>query len=597
MTIKILNLTAKNFLSIGNQTQAINFGQEQLTLVLGENLDQGGADGGARNGVGKSTIVNALSFALYGQALTSIKKDNLINNINNKHMLVTLTFEKDGNTYRIERGRKPAVLKFFVNNTEQVTTDDEAQGDTRETQKELTRLLGMSHDLFKHIVALNTYTEPFLSMKANDQRVIIEQLLGITLLSEKADLLKEHIKTTSDAIFQENANIEAIKKSNEKIQQSISTLETRKKAWHAQKRSDCEKLANKIADLQNLNIEQELEQHARLKVFQEQSTKRASLNKEKQTLETALAHAKRTLAKAASEIEKLKNCTCPACDQPLKSNKHSEMTTIAEQHLLDQQTEVLSLETHLHEVANSIDAIKDESSQPVTFYDTVEEALRHQNNLASFEDNLERRFNEIDPYQEQIDELKTKAIQEISWDTINELTALKDHQQFLLKLLTNKDSFIRKKIIDQNLTYLNHRLTYYLDHLGLPHVVKFENDLSIQISQLGQDLDFDNLSRGERNRLILSLSFAFRDVWESLYQPINLLFVDELIDNGLDYSGVENAISMLKKMGRERGKNIYLISHRDELISRVTTVLHVIKEGGFTSFSSVDTPEIQEPSK
>jgi ABC-type multidrug transport system ATPase subunit len=94
------------------------------------------------------------------------------------------------------------------------------------------------------------------------------------------------------------------------------------------------------------------------------------------------------------------------------------------------------------------------------------------------------------------------------------------------------------------------------------------------------------LSRGERNRLILGLSWSFRDVWESLYQSINLLFVDELIDNGLDAAGVENALSVLKKMGRERKKNIFLISHKDELIGRVNNVLKVIKENGYTSYSN-----------
>jgi DNA repair exonuclease SbcCD ATPase subunit len=216
----------------------------------------------------------------------------------------------------------------------------------------------------------------------------------------------------------------------------------------------------------------------------------------------------------------------------------------------------------------------------------VEQALKHQNNLTTLENQLVRRAEETDPYQEQIDELKHTAIQEISWDQVNELNNLKDHQEFLLKLLTSKDSFIRKKIIDQNLAYLNNRLTYYLDRMGLPHTVVFQNDLTVEITQLGQDLDFDNLSRGERNRLILGLSWSFRDVWESLYQSINLLFVDELIDNGLDASGVEGALAVLKKMARERNKNIYLISHKDELIGRVNNVLKVIKENGFTSYAN-----------
>jgi len=139
---------------------------------------------------------------------------------------------------------------------------------------------------------------------------------------------------------------------------------------------------------------------------------------------------------------------------------------------------------------------------------------------------------------------------------------------------------------------LNHRLTYYLDRLGLPHQVEFQNDLNVEITQLGQDLDFDNLSRGERNRLILGLSFAFRDVWESLYQNVNLLFIDELIDSGLDSAGVENALSVLKKIGREREKNIFLISHKDELVGRVNHILKVIKDGGFTSYANdVDVVE------
>jgi ABC-type multidrug transport system ATPase subunit len=156
-------------------------------------------------------------------------------------------------------------------------------------------------------------------------------------------------------------------------------------------------------------------------------------------------------------------------------------------------------------------------------------------------------------------------------------------------LLTNKDSFIRKKIIDQNLAYLNNRLTYYLDRLGLPHQVTFQNDLAVEITQLGQDLDFDNLSRGERNRLILGMSFAFRDVWESLYQNINLLFIDELIDSGMDTAGVEGSLAVIKKMGREREKNVFLISHKDELIGRVNHVLKVIKENGFTSYSNASS--------
>ena len=585
--IRIKDLTVKNFMSVGNQTQAVNFCREQLTLVLGENLDQGGDDSGSRNGTGKTTIVNALSFALFGTALTSIKKDNLINKINNKNMLVTLTFEKDGNKYKIERGRKPAIMKFYINNQEQgAESSDDSQGDMRETQKDIDDLLGMSHDMFKHIVALNTYTEPFLSLKANEQREIIEQLLGITLLSEKADTLKEQIRQTKESIFQESADIEAAKKSNEKIQVSITGLETRQSAWYAQQKTDCAKIANSISELQSVDIKRELEQHAKLKQYDEHAAKIKSLNKEKSTLETAVIQADKSVTKYTKELEQLKNKTCPACEQGLHTHKHEEMSATAEKNLADAVIYLQGVSDSYASVMQELETIGDINGRPNTYYDTVEQALKHQNNLTSLEAALATRQQEVDPYQEQIDDLRHTAIQEISWDNVNLLNTMKDHQEFLLKLLTNKDSFIRKKIIDQNLAYLNNRLTYYLDKMGLPHQVSFLNDLNVEITQLGQDLDFDNLSRGERNRLILGLSWAFRDVWESLYQNINLLFIDELIDNGLDANGVENALGVLKKMARERNKNIYLISHKDELIGRVNNVLKVVKENGFTSYSN-----------
>jgi DNA repair exonuclease SbcCD ATPase subunit len=587
MTIKIKELTVKNFMSVGNQTQAVNFAQENLTLVLGENLDQGGDDSGSRNGTGKTTIVNALSFALFGTALTNIKKDNLINKINNKNMLVTLAFSKDGTEYRIERGRKPTLMKFYVNDEEQTTEEtDDSQGDMRETQKDLDELLGMSHDMFKHIVALNTYTEPFLSMKAGDQRVIIEQLLGITLLSEKAEALKEQVRETKDAIYQENADIEAAKKSNEKIQQSIDALLVRQRAWNTQHDADLEKIGRAIVELEGVNIEQELLYHEQLKAHDEKAARLKSLGKERATLDSAVTQAERSVKKYGTELQALAGKQCHACEQELHDHKHEEMTTTATQHLGEAMKYFDKVSQDLKKIIKEIDNIGDLSTAPKTYYDNVSEAHKHQNNLKTLETQLATRAVENDPYQEQIDELTDTALQEITWDRVNELSSLKDHQEFLLKLLTSKDSFIRKKIIDQNLAYLNNRLTYYLDKMGLPHSVLFQNDLNVLITQLGQDLDFDNLSRGERNRLILSLSWAFRDVWESLYQQINLLFVDELIDNGLDAAGVEGALAVLKKMGRERKKNIFLISHKDELIGRVNNVLKVIKENGFTSYAN-----------
>ena len=585
--IKIKNLTVRNFMSVGAQTQAIDFDRGQLTLVLGENLDLGGDDSGARNGTGKTTIINGLSYGIYGQALTNIKRDNLINKINGKGMLVTVTFDVDGVEYHIERGRKPNILKFSVNGEEQQLTDlDESQGDSRETQKSIEERFCMSHDMFKHLVALNTYTEPFLAQKAAEQRAIIEQLLGITLLSEKADALKEQIKLTKDSISTENTRVETVKASNERIQQSITALERKQNMWDEAKEKNLENILKSIDRLSHIDIEKEVAAHKALAEYNQLRKDISEVTSQLNRARLDQAREEKLRDRLAAEIATLERHLCHACGQEFHDAKHEQvMAAKLKDHEAacaeyDSQTANISVyESALVELGVLGDC-------PAVQYDSLEEALNHKNTLSSLEKDLEIKTADENPYDEQIIELKATAVQEIDWNYMNELVRVKDHQEFLYKLLTNKDSFVRKRIIDQNLAFLNQRLTYYLDKIGLPHTVEFQNDLTVIITQLGQDLDFDNLSRGERNRLILSLSWAFRDVWENLYHSINLLFIDELVDSGMDASGVESSIAVLKRMTRERDKNVFLISHRDDLTSRVNHVLKVIKENGFTSYSN-----------
>ena len=581
----IKTLTVKNFMSVGNTTQAVDFNRRDLTLVLGENLDLGGDDSGARNGTGKTTIINALSFALYGNALTNIKKDNLINKTNAKNMMVTIDFEKNGIDYRIERGRKPGIMKFWVGDQEREITD-EAQGDSRETQAEIERMLGMSHDMFKHIVALNTYTEPFLALRANDQRTIIEQLLGITLLSEKADRLKEQNKATKDSITQEEFRIKAVGDANRRIEEQIDALKRRQTLWLNKHAEDIARFQAAYNELSQLDIEAELQAHKELTDYNNKSKKITELNGWIKRCELDDRRETKLIDQLKDEIASLENHTCHSCGQEFHDEKHESVLSSKQKALQEAALQALATNTQWLEHTQALADLGELGSMPRVFYDHESDAFEHRGSLGSVLAQLSAKELEQDPYAEQIVEMQEQGVEEISYEVMNELANLKDHQEFLLKLLTNKDSFIRKRIIDQNLSYLNARLGQYLDRIGLPHTVKFNNDLTVSISELGRDLDFDNLSRGERNRLIISLSFAFRDVWESLYQPINLLFIDEMIDSGMDTSGVENSLAILKKMSRDSNKSIWLVSHKDELAGRVNNTLHVVKENGFTTYNT-----------
>lgn len=690
--IKVGTLTLKNFLSIGAVKQTVDFNNQDLTLILGENLDLGGD--GAKNGTGKTSILQGLSYALFGGAINNIKKDNLINRTNGKAMVVTIDFTVNDVEYRIERGRKPTFLKFYVNDQEISSEEtNDSQGDSRETQEAIEKVLHMSSDMFRHIVGLNTYNEPFLSLKANDQRVIIEQLLGVTILSEKADAIKLLNKQTKDDIQQEEYRIRAIEESNKRIQEQIDSLKKRQRLWKLKHTEDLSKLVTeydqlslididlelkahkdltiynsciekknrfdsivarqiswkqtqskeikllneKLEKLNSIDIDLELQAHKNLAIYNQVVVEQVALKKEIDRLENDIVKEKKIGDKLNKEIETLKENKCYACGQDFHDDSHESVLQLKKDSLNSSIERVQHLYIDLENTRNKIvvlgekpvtyykeesDAIKhghtvsnlliqienkkqesDPFSEqiselsdsdivcgelPVTHYDTEEQAIKHSSRVESLLDQITNKHNEIDPYIDQIAEMEKEAIQTVSFDHINQLTRIMQHQEYLLDLLTNKKSFVRKKIIEQNLTYLNNRLSFYLDKMGLPHTVVFQNDLTVEITELGRELDFDNLSRGERNRLILGLSFAFRDVYESLYNPINILFVDELIDNGLDTVGVENSIALLKDMSRRRNKSVWLVSHRDELTNRVSSVLKVIKEGGFTSYEKTD---------
>ena len=416
---------------------------------------------------------------------------------------------------------------------------------------------------------------------------MIEQLLGITELSQKAEILKERQKVTRDSIKEEEITINAIEASNKRIEKNITEIESRSRAWDVNKETKITDLGIQIVDKEKLDIDNELSNHREIVTLKEQLANKQTLDTEKKRLQTSVGRSSEKLIKLEKDLLSAKEGVCPTCEQATAHlDTHEAYTKDLEESIETEHQYFADLEQRHKELETALVEYADLPDMPRTVYTTLEEALQHKHNLDTMHSQLQEKAQEENPYVEQIEGLKTSGIQEISFEIMNELTHLQEHQDFLYKLLTSKDSFIRKKIIDQNIAYLNHRLSYYLEKLGLPHEVKFASDLGVEITEYGRDLDFDNLSRGERNRLILGLSWAFRDIYESLNRPMNLMCIDELVDSGMDSMGVENALAVLKKMHRESGKNIMLISHKEELIGRVNNVLTVVKEGGFTSYNT-----------
>ena len=381
-------------MSVGNVTQAVTFDHAGLTLVLGNNLDLGGD--GSRNGTGKTTIINSFSYALYCNALYNIRKDNLVNKTNNKQMMVTADFEKDGIEYRIERGRKPNVFKFMVNNTDQANTD-EMQGEGRESQAVIENILGMTHNMFKHIVALNTYTEPFLSMRANDQKDMIEQLLGITQLSEKAELLKERVRATRDGIAEETHRIRANEEANERIAGSIKDMERRQKIWYDKNANDIKDLQTDLVTLQQIDIDTEIKAHSEFEEFNNKRTQIDTLNSEIARLETSIQREQKRKDKAQKDLDTTLDHKCHACGQEIHDEQHDKMVA-QKTELVEESVRHLASEGEmLNDYKNALNELGELGTAPMLHYDTLSEVYEHQTRLSALESSIQEKGSAEDP--------------------------------------------------------------------------------------------------------------------------------------------------------------------------------------------------------
>lgn len=674
--LKVTSLTARNFLSIGNVTQSLKLDENGLTLMLGANADaQGGL---SKNGAGKSSIIQALSFALFGKPLTRIKIPNLVNNINTKGMYVTVDFERDGVGYRIERGRKPDVMKFLVDGVEQ--KNDDSEGENRHTQVNIEAALGMSHDLFKQIVALNTFTQPFLELDNAKQKIIIEELFTLTQMAQRAEVLGKLIKRTREELRDGEASLKAVREANDRIASTISHVETKRSDWNSTHEATLARLMDELDEIEALDFDAELAKFDALEAF---NTAEREITGEIETMRRELSHLEREIvreekeatrlveeaqrgseqhiARFAADIERkskehqrhetaalqhiaaamkvehdmenpdTQSCVC--CGQDLRGTQHLETVVAALRGQMEaSRTKALDERARAEEIIGEIsqlgrerDALVGEdfarkmhaeeraeahrtaaarlredvalqSDSIVSLQDGVtalgdrprvafrsrDEVYRTKQAREAIERDLDREAQALNPFDAQIDDLRA-TLQIVDPEPVEAKAAFLKHQEFLFKLLTSKDSFIRKRVVEQNLSFLNSRVHYYLEKLGLPHEVRFLNDLTVDIMHLGRDYDYEQLSRGERNRVIMAISWSFRDVWESMNTNLNLMFVDELIDNGLDPQGVEVALAILKSLARDRAKNVFLISHREELMGRVENVLTVRKDNGFTT--------------
>lgn len=571
----------------------VDLEQDLLTLIIGENRDVSSQKGNYKNGVGKSAILQAIHFALTGKSISNkIKLPNLLNKTNKKNLEVSLWFSVDGQDYLVERGRSPEYLKLYVGGKE-LTND--VLGTGRDTQAEIFKIIGMSLDMINQIVLNSTFVDPFMNMNSGKQRELIEELLGIRELSDKANVLKEMLKEIKTDIEKEEFKLKTISDANKTIQRQhdnhLQYLSSNFESWEKKNKQEIEESKELLDELTHIDIKEELRNQELLEEWKKKKKSNEQIERHRQSLVAAKNRLTQSIKQSETRLEDLiadyeeaREQICPTCKQKIKEG-HDEVINDYESQLLELNQQIENDQDELKKVIDEIDSmhINEIEDRPVVVYNNIQEAYEHQNTVKSLKTKIKQLEGEVNPYKSAIENHGEPELKELDFSYKDDLTKLRDHQEFLYKMLTRPDSTIRKKIIEQNLAFLNKRMDYYLEKLELPHKVEFLNDMSVEITEIGNFYDFANLSTGQRARLSLAITWAFRDVWEVRNKRINLLFIDEILDAGMDPAGLESSIAVLKHMSRDQGKNVFIISHREELSPRVLNVMKVIKDGGFSN--------------
>lgn len=699
MNLIFKEITIKNFLSFGNCPQTINLNDKKYQIITGHNKDKGDNEED-KNGVGKSTIQQAIHYALFGKSTGNMINLNwLVNNINNKNMLVTLKFSKNNVDYEITRGRSPNILKFLINGKDYIS--DESQGDSRETQKEIEKVLGFSDSIYNQLFNLTCQVPLFLNQNTANQKSILEQIVGVDIISKKISLLKDAIKETKNELNNETFKYNTIKAQNENLESSINKqiedMNNAREKWENEINQNISIINNELEELNKVNVEEEtnklliIEEYNKKKAENEKNEKlrlkiksvisalesdinnkiselkkyeNIDFEKEKEIIEynqqinneklnyqileneyknncKKLENKKNefdNLSKLISEKNKLLNNSspdvCPTCGGKMNIDMYNKWKKNIEDDVKHNENELHNCDMEIMELTHNIslfvpkkfelkvskysnlsellydenntkvlnqNILKDKEEiekynnelikieiidlgdKPLTYYNSKEELMNHivkVNTLKSTLDSLQKSL-EMNPFEQQqksIEELK-KNIIELDDSKINKLSNLLYHQEILLKLLNNPTSYIRKTILDKSLEYLNNRIAIYLLKMGSLHNIHFNNDMSISISKM--NVDYGYISSGEEGRVNMALTFAFRDVWESLNNcTVNLLFIDEIIDRlGLDEAGVDLLVSMIKE---KNDKNIFMVTHNSKLINQTDDIINLVKENDFT---------------
>ena len=549
--IRFEKLRWKNFLSTGNYFNELNFLETPTNLVVGE------------NGAGKSTMLDALSFALFGKAHRNINKPQLVNTINNKDCMCEVEFTVNGVNYKIVRGLKPAKFEIWKGGT-MINQSSHA----REYQEILEKnVLQMSHKSFHQIVVLGSSSfVPFMQLNSTSRRDVIEDLLDINIFSKMNMILKEKISLLKGELENNNHSIDVVKTKINAQKKYIRDLSAINTAHRKEKESEIEGLNSDIAILNEANVELSEEVNNSLPSVQSELGKFRENKQKLEKYRTQFDTQVKSVVKEAKFFDEHDNC--PTCDQDIGDDLRDSKKSAANERARELQKLMSQADKQLQEYNETIEALEVEMSD-----------LMHKQNLMNNNMQMISRLNQnVQKIQSDLLEMSentgdmAQANKELNVldEELHNLTdkkysfnELSSYNRVASELL--KDSGIKTKIIKQYIPVINELTNQYLQTLDF--FVHFELDESFKEtirSRYRDTFSYDSFSEGEKQRIDLSLLFTWRHIAKMKNSvSTNLLILDETFDSSLDGEGVDNLMKIIDTLKEDT--NVFVISHKTEL--------------------------------
>tara|TARA_B110000858_G_scaffold18358_1_gene18528 strand:- start:1600 stop:3318 length:1719 start_codon:yes stop_codon:yes gene_type:complete len=571
--ITFKNLRWKNFLSTGNSWSTVDFCQSKTTLVVGH------------NGAGKSTMLDALSFALFGRAHRNIAKNQLVNSINNKGASVEVTFDVLGSSFKIIRGIKPNVFEIWRGDT-MINQSSHA----KEYQKILEQnILKLNHKSFHQIVVLGSSSFiPFMQLSATHRRDVIEDLLDINVFSKMNSLLKEKTSLLKDSIKDVDHESQITKTKIEAQKKYIKDVKTINEGAKEEKFKLINDYRDEIKALNGTN--------GSLSTYVEERL--LPLTSSKQDAQAKIQELTTYRSKFTSDIKKLvsevkffeQNDNCPTCTQPI-----TEETK--ESHIVEGKSRAKELGDALSTADASLErkqtVLLETEAELVKIQQSQSEMHANNSNIQTFQNAIDRTQAEIDNIGKGADAEAAHIDYDKLLDSSKDLTEqrLKLNEQYNYNTVLShmlKDTGIKTKIIKQYLPVINQLCNQSLQILDF--FVSFNLDESFQETIRSRHRDsfsYDSFSEGEKQRIDLALLFTWRQIAKMKNSvSTNLLILDETFDSSLDHEGVDNLMKIIYSLGEDT--NVFVISHKGEVLEgKFANKIEFVKEKNFSKLKGV----------